>query len=148
MGGAIGGIFQTIGDQRASSAEARAHKANAQWFAEQAEFARLSTQRELRIFDRDAKEFYGEQVSGIARGGIDLSGSPLLVLAQTKMEQFEERRAIEEMGAIQYKEASTKASISAGQAKATREAAKYRAIGSAFSIWGSAFTGGFKAGRS
>ena len=38
-----------------------------------------------------------------------MSGSPLLLLANIKMREFEEARAIEEQGAIQVREASLKA---------------------------------------
>lgn len=140
--GAIGGIFGAIGDHDATAAEVRALKLNGNWFMEQAEFARQSTVRELRIHQRDTAEFYGEQVSGIARGGLDMSGSPLLLLAQTKMIEYEEREAIKAQGEINFKEASLKGTLAFGQASATKSAGAMRDIGNVVGIAGAALGSG------
>lgn len=145
MGGAIGGIFNVIGDQAATSAEVSAMKANANWFMEQADFAHRSTVRELNIQKQESTEFYGQQVSGIARGGLDLSGSPLLELAQTKMRAYQESQAILDQGNMQYKEASLRSQIASTQADNTRAAGSMRAIGGTLGIVGGAFSGGYSA---
>jgi cell division protein FtsL len=145
-GGPISGIFNVIAEQDAAHAEEDALQANANWYMEQAEFAHRSTVRELKIQNDESKEFYGEQVSGIARGGLDMSGSPLLLLAQTKLRAYEEKQAIIDYGNIQYREASLKGEIANRQRDQIKSGATMSAIGGVIGIATGGFMGGYSAG--
>lgn len=104
-----GSILGMAADRAEYKAQKKAYDTNAAWLEEQAEHARQATNRELLIHERETNEIYGNQVSGVAKGGLDMSGSPLLLLANTRMREFEEARAIKEQGYLQVREASLKA---------------------------------------
>ena len=145
-GGPIGQIFNTIGAHDAWSAEEDAARANGDWLMEQAAFAHDSTLRELKIQDQEAEQFYGQKQSEYAKSGIDLSGSPLLLLAFTKMQAAEERAAIQAKGDFNYREADLKAKSSYNQADSIRSSGQMQDIGNAIGVGTSAISLGASGG--
>jgi hypothetical protein len=116
-GAAILGTGVSIyGQYKANKAQAAAEEVNAAFYEEQAKFAEESLQRELAIYQEQAEEFKGSQISGYARGGVDMSGSPLLVLATTKARQEAEKEAMIANSKMQQREAYLKAGASYEQA--------------------------------
>lgn len=124
--GIAGGVLQMAADSKEAKAKIRAYQTNADWLEEQAEHARQATRRELTIHGREVNEVFGAQVSSFGKGGLDLTGSPLLVLANTRMREFEEARAISEQGYMQVREASLKAQEQRDLAAYTRSAASLK----------------------
>lgn len=121
--GIAGGVLDMAADSKEAKAKIRAYNTNADWLEEQAEHARQATRRELTIHGREVNEFYGNQVSSVGKGGLDLTGSPLLLLANTRMREFEEAQAISEQGYMQVREASLKAQEQRDLASYTKSAA-------------------------
>lgn len=113
----FGGVTKVVGNVKANAAQAAAEEANAAWYQEQAEFARQSTSRSLTIFRDEAEDFRSKQVGAVARGGVTLSGSPLLALMDTSIKRQREEESIIENGRMQRKEALMKAGASLEQAE-------------------------------
>jgi len=90
-----GAVLQTIGQQQQNRAQAEAERQNALFFEEQAKFIEIAGSRELSIFNTEASQLFGDQVSTFARAGVDISGSALQTLAATKTRMRSERQAIE-----------------------------------------------------
>lgn len=147
FGGIAGNFFNMAANRMETNAEASAYEANARWLREQAEFARLSTVRELTIHEREVEEFRGGQISGVARGGLDFSGSALVTLANTRMREFEEQRAIKEMGDLQVREASLKAEDAATKARNTRAMGKMKETAGYVNFFTSVGTSAFGGGK-
>jgi len=114
---AAGLATSAYGNIKANQAQAEAERANASFLEEQARFAQAATQRELSIYRDQSEEFRGAQVSAFARGGVDLTGSPMLVLANAKARQVGEERAIIDDGKAKAREAFLKAGASMEQAE-------------------------------
>lgn len=93
-----GGAIQAYGNYTANQAEAKAQKANAAFYREQAKLALEAAKREQLIFDMESDQFFGSQVNAFAKGGVDLSGSALLMLAGTKQQMANESVQIIETG--------------------------------------------------
>lgn len=142
-----GQFFGMAGEAISDNAEAAAYDLNSRWLFEQADFARRSTKRELKIQGEESREFYGEKESQYAKGGVDMSGSPIILLAQTKMRAYEEKLAIIDQGEMQYKEASLKGQIAKTNASATRAAGSMKQIAGTLGAFGSAAKGAYEAGK-
>lgn len=118
-GAIIAGTAASVyGNIKANNAQASADKANSMFYSEQAQFAQLATERELSIYQDQSAEFFGQQESSISKGGVALTGSPLLALADTKYRAAREADAIRIDGAAKVREANLKAGMSASQANA------------------------------
>lgn len=91
--------LQMYGQAQANAAQADAEAKNAWYYRQQAAFAESSTQRELRIQERQQKRLRGEQVVGFASSGVDVgSGSALDFLVDQESDAIEERAAIRSEG--------------------------------------------------
>lgn len=116
----ISGGVQIIGKIRANQAEAEAHERNAEFFREQQKISQLATRRELDIFQRESEAFFGDQVSAYTKAGVDLSGSILRSLTETKRSVRQEEGAILEQGKLRTKLAGMKADESLRNADRAR----------------------------
>lgn len=139
VAGAGLGIIGTI---TGNNAQAAAEEANAAYYKEQQEFARQSMIRDLKIYSEDAEEVFGAQVTGAAAGGVNLEGSPLLVLASTRKRQIEEQDAIKAGGKANIREAYLRAGASMANASrlGSFEANVLPAFGSALGAAGQVAT--------
>lgn len=147
-GGPIGSIFGTIGAHDAWSAEEDAARANGSWLSEQAAFAHDANLRDLRIQEQEQSQDYGRVSAQYAKSGIDLSGSPLLFLAFTKMQQAEATTALKAQGDMTVREASLKAQSAYGQADNIRSSGQMQDIGNAIGVETSALSLGASGGGS
>ena len=93
-----GAALQIYGNYQANHAQARANRANAAFYREQAKLTLEAAKREQAIFEKESDQFFGSQVNAFAKGGVDLSGSALLYLAGTKQEMSNESVVILENG--------------------------------------------------
>ena len=91
-GAVLGAAAQSIRNK----ANRRSAQANADFFNEQAELADISGKREEILFRRESEQLEGAQIGAFAKAGVDLSGSPLLVLAHSSKLANEEILAIRE----------------------------------------------------
>jgi len=119
---AIGGLLlgegvEAYGKVKANREQAKAEMENANFLREQAEFARQAMVRELEIFGAETEEFIGRQTTQAAASGIDVGGSALLLMADTRMKQMREESAIKEDSRMRMREAALKAGASEEQAK-------------------------------
>ena len=82
------------GQVRNSKAKAKADRANAAYYREQAKLQQMASRREADIFERESDMFMGTKVSIFAKAGIDLSGTSLMKFAQDKAAVTREAVAI------------------------------------------------------
>jgi hypothetical protein len=134
-----GTAIKVYGDYKANKAQSEAEKANSMFYMEQADFAKVATERELSIYQEQAAEFLGQQTSAIAKGGVALTGSPLLAMADTKYRAAREEEAIRIDGAAKVREASLKAGLSAKQANAISSSTGLQAASTSLTGLGSAY---------
>ena len=113
---AVGTGVSIYGQVKANSAQAEAERSNAAFYQEQAEFAREAGDRTLKIFEDQAAEFFGKQKTSFAKAGVDISGSPLLALADTQRRAYEEGTALKEDTRMKVREAYLKAGASSDTA--------------------------------
>lgn len=92
------GMFGAVATLNAEHSQIDAMRANARYYETQAEYSRKATERELEIFEHEVDDVLGRQVSGYGKSGVDLSGSPMLLIGQTKERAAEELEAIKERG--------------------------------------------------
>lgn len=105
----IGVGAQLFGQHQANRAQRRAEEQNAAYYREQKALAELAMRREADIFKADAEVFAGEQVTLLAKAGVDLSGSALMQFANTKMDMSREYVAILKDGAARTRLAELRA---------------------------------------
>jgi hypothetical protein len=96
---AAGAAVQMYGQQEANKEEARAQRLNAAAYLRQKEATEAATQRELNIFDDEARSYIGNTTSELARSGITLEGSALAVLSSARQKIVAEHNAIKYQGA-------------------------------------------------
>lgn len=112
-----GAGLQVISQLSANYANAKASIANAKFLDEQADFARSSMFRSMRIAEQEYAAKYGAQASAYAGSGVDTgSGSAALVLAGTLSSAIEELYAIKQRGEIDIKLARSRAGLERTQA--------------------------------
>jgi len=117
IGGAVvKGVIGVIGKRKAKGRQAEAERANASFLREQAEFAEISGKRELNIFERQSDRVIGAQQSAFAKAGVDLSGSALAVLAESKQQAAEEKGAIRRESEFRVRLANLRAQEAEGAA--------------------------------
>jgi len=129
MVGFAGTMMESQAQASADMAAANAERRNAAFAMEAAEFERQSSLREQEIFKREAALNFGEQVSGFAKAGVDLSGSPLLVLADSKRVAGTELSAIKREGEFRIRRAILQGRESSVNARNLQNSSKGRQIG-------------------
>lgn len=106
---AAGTAINVFGQIQANKAQAEAERENALWLDQQAEFAKVSTQREEDIFERQTEVQIGEQIAGLGASGFELSGTALNIINDSFNAAKEEVAAIRLQGKMQVEEAALKA---------------------------------------
>lgn len=89
-----GGALSAYGAIRANEEKADAQRRDAAFYDEQAQYAQLIGEREELVFKEKAEELRARQIGSYAKAGVDLSGSPLLILEQQSIRREQEIRAI------------------------------------------------------
>jgi len=85
-------------NDRKAAANKRALSAQAALQEQQAQESIRQTKRSIDIFKRKGEVVLGDTASSFAKAGVDLSGSALLLLANSKRELGVEREEIERRG--------------------------------------------------
>jgi hypothetical protein len=111
-GAAIDGVGTIVGNNAAAKAE----RQNQAFYDEQAVFAQEAGKRNEEIFLRSTSEFLGNQTSAFAKAGVDVSGSALMVLADTKQKARDEVTAIQKEAELNVRTAQLRGEASAANA--------------------------------
>lgn len=106
---AAGTTLQLIGQWGANIQQAIAEKANAQFYREQEQFARLASERAEQVAAFDYSYKIGEQVSAYAGSGVDMSGSAEVTVGGTISNAIREIVALREKGRLDVRLASMRA---------------------------------------
>jgi len=106
---AAGTGIQVAGQFMSNFAQASAERQNAEFFKEQAEYARQSARRAEDIAEFDYTAKIGNQNSAYARGGVDISGSAALTIGGTIRNMMEEIMAIRKKGNMESRLAMMRA---------------------------------------
>jgi hypothetical protein len=93
-----GAAIQMYGQWQASQAEEDAHRQNARFLKEQQKLAARAAQREAEIFRGDADAFIGSQAAQFSKAGVDMSGSALMAITQSRGAAAREHASILEQG--------------------------------------------------
>lgn len=104
-----GTALQVAGQVQESRSNRRSAKRNSDALGAEARSVLKQSKAQADLFRRNAEVIIGDQVSSFAKGGVDISGSPLLVIANTKQNISEEAAAIEINGRIEYERLVTQA---------------------------------------
>jgi hypothetical protein len=91
---AAGGGIKAFGQVQANMQEAQAEKQNAAFYKEQADLSLKISKKDQQIFEKESDQFFGSQVSAFAKAGVDISGSALLKLVDTKLQTSNESAQI------------------------------------------------------
>lgn len=113
---AAGTALSVFGQMQANRDQAQAEFENAAWLDQQAQFAEMSQEREVSIFERQAEQFRGEQIGSFAANNVELSGSALDILNDTDVSILEELEAIRLQGQFNIQEATLRARASRNNA--------------------------------
>lgn len=89
-----GAVLDTAESIRANQAESDAELRNAEFFREQERFTIESSKREEELFVDESDDLVGAQTSSFAKAGVELQGSPMLKLAETRGKIDDEIQAI------------------------------------------------------
>ena len=95
---AIGIVTSIAGQQQAAQARKGAARRNANALSAQGKAQREQAEREAVNFARESEIVFGDKVSSFAKAGVNLSGSALAVLAQTKEQQLADEKQIRQNG--------------------------------------------------
>lgn len=123
---AASSVVGAAGAVSSSQAQANAAEANAEIAAENARLERRRAAREERLFRRRLSSLKGEQRAGFAKAGIQLEGSPLLIVEETAREGEREARAIREGGEVASRRFRKEAAVDRTQARSTRQTGAIR----------------------
>lgn len=113
---AVGTALQIYGQYSANQAQSEQERQNAEFYDEQAKFAREAMFRQSAIASQEYEFRKGAQFSAYAKGGVDISGSAAVVLADTLANKVEELTAIKRKGGMEVKLAHMRANQSRDQA--------------------------------
>lgn len=92
---AAGGGIAAYGSIKANNDRAEAERQNAKYYEEQATYAAIVGARSLYLLGIRSDQLRASEVAGFAKGGVELSGSPLQVLDQESAFKVQNMRAIQ-----------------------------------------------------
>jgi len=113
---AAGTALQVFGQYQANMAQAQAELLNAEFYGKQADFAKESEFRQSTIASNEYEMRKGAQLSAYGKGGVDISGSASMVVANTLAAKVEELNAIKLKGSLEYSLAKSRSRQSSAQA--------------------------------
>lgn len=116
-----------------SKAQAEAEAANADYYRTQADYSRVSTDRELDIYKNEVDDLLGRQQNAYSKAGVSLSGSPLLLMGQTRERADQEIAAIKEKGRQNVELTLMRAYASDRTSQEISDAAPWQAAGTVLS---------------
>lgn len=92
---AVGAGVQIYGQTQANKAQAKAERLNRQEYLAQKRLSEMAARREADIFLTESASFIGEQVSMLAKSGIQMDGSALMEIAKSESAADREYAAIQ-----------------------------------------------------
>ncbi len=108
--------ISAYGAIKSNSDRADAERQNADYFAEQAQYAQASGDRELFVFNNRADQVRARAIGSYAKSGVDLSGSPLAFLENQSIQRTQETNAMRAETARRVRLAELKGLQSEGMA--------------------------------
>lgn len=105
----VGAGLSYMGQRQADKDQANAERINAAYYDQEKAFDERATTRSLTVYGRQSDIQFGDQVSAFAKGGADISGSPLSVLAEQKVAIAQEKGAITQEGEMRAELAGLRA---------------------------------------
>ena len=126
---AIGTGFQVAGQIRSAKDQAGQDLALAQAKGRQREQVLKAAVRQERVLRIRGERTKGQQLAAFARGGVELSGSPLLAMEETMRDIEEEAFAIREGSEFQRSQLQTEENILRDSARSRLRAARLGAAG-------------------
>lgn len=97
----IGGAVSVASTLMSNEARAKQEAQNAWFYRKQGEFARAAARREMDISDIKYAQLKGQQISALAKGGVDVgSGSAAGIMATTAARALEAAQAIQLKGEL------------------------------------------------
>ncbi len=97
-GKGITGFFGAFEQMDAEYKQVFAMEENARFYEKQGTYAKDASEREQMIFKNEVDDLLGRQTSAYGKAGVDLSGSPMMLIGQTKERAGRELKAIQEKG--------------------------------------------------
>lgn len=119
-----GAVLQGVGTLMANSDEAKAHRANAEHAEKMAEYNQLVGDREEEMFRTELQTVLDGQEAATVKSGIDMSGSALVLMADTLSKGQEQIDDIKLKTKMNVDDAKFQASQSRSAAKAATDPLK------------------------
>jgi len=141
-GNPVSQAFSIGAADRASSARQREMSDQIAQIEAQVKQRKRQLRQEVNVFERKSEMAFGDTVSTFAKSGVDLSNSPLMVLADQKTQFQKELFDIKETGQEEIKLLKMGAQSIANARSAERSAQKMQWIGGMFGMAGSMMGGG------
>lgn len=91
---AVGTAISAYGAIKSNQDKADAEKKNADYYAEQARYAQEIGERELALFGRKEAQLRGSLIGAYAKAGVEMTGSPLLMLESQSIQAQQQKQAI------------------------------------------------------
>lgn len=92
---AAAAVVQLYGQKKANDDQAEAERANAREYQAQKRLSEMAARREADIFLTESASFIGDQVSMLAKSGVQMDGSSLMEIAKSKSAADREYAAIQ-----------------------------------------------------
>lgn len=119
---ALGGVMQIFGQMKQNMAEANQEIQNADYYYQQARYARYAAKRQEEITSFEYAQKVSTQASKYAGGNVSLaSGSASLTMGGTVGQMVKEIYAIREKGRMEERLATMRAEGAAGRASQLRD---------------------------
>lgn len=134
------GIYGAMQSRQQSNYQAAAMAANAQAQEYNAQWARQTANSDARLQETQNKRMLGSQIAAIGASGVDMSGSPLDLLAETVSESKIQEENTRRTGQFNAQGYQFQADSMRSQAAATRRAGNAQMVGGLFSAGTSLLT--------
>lgn len=144
--GVIGGSANAIGQIKADGDEAAAHRKNAMEYENNAAYIERVGKRKLSLLEREQGQFVDRQKSAFAKSGISFDGSVIDFIADTKVEQLRERKAVEMETFMEARFMRSKAAQSTSRAETLQQGKLFKGVTSF--LGGYMSSGGFRSSES
>ncbi len=125
-----GGLFGAVGAKQSADASASGMQSQADALKEQSRQVLRDSRRQADIFERESEVALGDQVSSFAKAGVDMSGSPLMVLAASERDVKNNVSDILVQGERRRASLLAAGRAAGKQAKSARRAGDFAAVGS------------------
>lgn len=100
---AAAAVVQLYGQHKANKERAKAEKLNQREYLEQKKLSEMAARREADIFQTESMSFIGDQISALAKSGVQMDSSSLMAIAKSQSAADREYSAIKAGAAAKAK---------------------------------------------